>query len=358
MTKYIIRRMLIAIPTMFGITLLSYGLMLGAPGGPVKTLLFKPGTSPQDIIDLSAKLGVDDPFHIQYLRWLLGDDWMRWDSDGDGIADHAIIIPLDADGDGEPEPPGERRGVLRGDFGRSFSERRPVMDVLTEKIVPTLELTVTGFTFGAIVGIFIGVMSAVTYNSWFDHLTRVLAVAINAIPNFWLGLILLLVLGSELKIFPLGSRCKTSLDDTCPPIYDRLEYLILPAFVLSTGVIALYSRFTRASMLDVVSSDYVRTARSKGLSSRMVWFRHAMRNAMIPVATFIGPAITFLLAGAVTIELIFSWPGTGRLIINSVQSQDFPVVMAVTIYTGAATIVGYLISDVLYAVIDPRIRLN
>ena len=358
MTSYIIRRMLQAIPILVGISVLTYGLMLATPGGPVAALAFGPRTRPEDVQRLEAQLGVNDSFVVQYLRWLLGDDWMRRDTDGDGIADTSFLIPLDADGDGEAEPPGDRRGILRGDFGRSFFHRRPVIDVLTERLPATLELGVTSLIFGAVVGILIGVGAAVKYNGWFDHSSRVLAVAINAIPNFWLGLLLLLVFGSNMKLLPLGSRCETTLDDTCPPIYDRLEYLILPTVVLSTGLIATYSRFTRASMLDVVNQDYIRTARAKGLSERRVWFGHAMRNAMIPVATFLGPAITFLLGGSVITETIFSWPGVGRLIVNSVVQRDYPVVMTVTIYSGLATIFGYLLSDILYAIIDPRIRLR
>ena len=358
MTTYVIRRLLQAIPIMLGITLLTYGLMLATPGGPVAALSFGPRVRAEDVQRLEAQLGVNDPFVVQYLRWLLGDDWMRWDSDGDGIADKSILIPLDADGDGEPEPPGTRKGIIRGDFGRSFFHRRPVIDVLTERLGATLELGMTSLIFGAVVGILVGVGAAVKYNSWFDHISRVLAVAINALPNFWLGLILLLIFGSNLNLLPLGNRCETTLDDTCPPVYDRLEYLILPTLVLSTGLIATYSRFTRAAMLDIVNQDYVRTARSKGLSERRIWLVHAMRNAMIPVATFLGPAITFLLGGAVITETIYSWPGVGRLIVNSVVQRDYPVVMTVTIYSGLATIIGYLLSDILYAIIDPRIRLK
>lgn len=358
MTRYVTRRLFQAIPILFGITVLSYALMLGAPGGPVAAMMFRPGTSPQEVQAMEARLGVNDPFHIQYLRWLLGDDWMRWDTDGDGISDGSIIIPLDADGDGEPEPPGTRRGFLRGDFGRSFSQRRPVWDVLTERLVPTLELGITALVFGGVTGILIGVLAAVRHNSLFDHVTRVMAVAVNAIPNFWFGLMLLLFFGSYLGWVPLGGRCAATLSATCPPIYERLEYLILPSFVLSTGLIAAYSRFTRASMLDVINTDYIRTANSKGLAVRTVWFKHAMRNALIPVVTFLGPAITFLLAGAVITERIFSWPGTGDLVVKSVTQQDFPVVMTVTVYSGIATILGYLLSDILTAMLDPRVRLK
>ena len=355
MIRYIVRRLVQSIPVIFGITILSYLLMTAAPGGPVEALTFRPNVSPQERQALAARLGVNDPWVIQYLRWLLGDDWMRWDADGDGIADHAVLIALDADGDGHPEPPGERRGVLRGDFGSSFVSRRPVLDVLFERVGATLELGVSALTIGASVGILIGILAAVNKGRWFDSLTRVTAVVFDAIPGFWLGLMLILFLGAQLQLLPLQGRCRPTLDDSCPPLYQRLEYLVMPTFILATGLIAGYSRFTRASMLDVVSEDYIRTARSKGLRDRVVWFKHAARNALIPIATFLGPALTGVLGGAVITETIFSWPGIGRTAVAAVTQRDYPVVMAVTIYAALATIIGYLISDILYAIIDPRI---
>lgn len=358
MARYLIRRIIQAIPTFFGITVLAYGMMLGAPGGPVAALFFGQSASPEDIERMEAALGVNDPFPIQYLRWLAGDDWMRWDSDGDGISDGAFILPLDANGDGEPEPPGTQMGVLRGDFGRSFAHRRPAIDVITERLGATLELGVSALSVGLILGVLIGVLAAVNHNRWFDNVTRVLAVIINALPNFWLGLLLLLFFGSFLGVLPLGDRCDPidSMLTGCPPLWARMEYLILPTIVLAGGSIAGFSRFMRASMLDVVSRDYIRTANAKGLKPRTIWWRHGTRNALLPIATFLGPSITFLLGGAAVVETVFTWPGVGRLAVQAVGQRDYPVVMIVTVYTAAATIIGYLLSDVLYAVLDPRIR--
>ncbi len=359
MVKYVLRRLLQAIPTFFGITLLAYILMTAAPGGPLGVLyLSNPKMTEKQKEDLAASLGVHDPVYIQYLRWLLGDDWMRWDSNGDGVADHAFLIPLDANGDGEPDAPGTHHGALRGDFGNSFFSNRPVIDVLSERIAPTLELGVSSLIVALIIGIPLGIMAAVRRGGVFDNFTRVTAVIFDAIPSFWLGLILILLFGSTLKILPLGGRCKTTLDDSCPPIYDRLDYMILPVFVLATGAIAGYSRFTRASMLDVIGQDFIRTARSKGLTDRDVWFKHAARNALMPIATFLGPSLTGLLAGAVIVETIFSYPGLGRALTQAAVQRDYPVVMASTIYAAIATILGYLLSDVLYAVIDPRVRFD
>lgn len=360
MLKYTIRRLIQAIPTLFGVTLFTYMLMLAAPGGPVSALAFGPNVTPQQRQELAARLGVNDPPMVQYLRWLLGDDWMRWDSTGDGIADRAFIIPLDADGDGIPEPPGERLGILRGDFGRSFYQgRRQVMDLILERIPATLELGIASLLVGLTFGLPIGVLAATNRGGWFDNFTRVMAVVFNALPVFWLGLLLILIFGGTgLNLLPMGNRCRQVLLGGCPPIWDRLEYLILPTFVIATGGIATYSRFMRASLLDVSQQDYIRTARSKGLSGRVVWLRHGARNALIPIATFLGPAIAGVLGGAAITETIFAWPGLGRLAVGAVTQQDYPIVMATVMFAAVATILGYILSDILYAIIDPRIRFN
>ncbi|MDI9635270.1 ABC transporter permease [Kamptonema cortianum] len=362
MIKYIIRRLIQAIPTFFGITILSYLLMSAAPGGPVAALTFDPRVTPQQRQRLAEQLGVNDPLPVQYLRWLAGDDWMRWDSDGDGISDGSFLVPLyssqlDPDGNPIPLPPGQRLGVLRGDFGRSFFYRRDVGGMLGERIGATLELGIAALLLGIAVGVPTGILAAVRKAGWFDNVTRVMAVVFSAIPVFWLGLILILIFGSTLRILPMGGRCPADLGP-CPPIYGRLQFLILPTFVLSVGAIAVYSRYMRASMLDVMSQDYMRTALSKGLHNRTVWFRHGARNALIPLATFLGPAITGLLSGAAITETIFSWPGLGRFAVSAVTQQDYPVVMAVVIIGAVSTILGYILSDILYALIDPRIRFD
>jgi peptide/nickel transport system permease protein len=359
MVKYVIRRLIQSIPIFFGITILAYLLMTAAPGGPLNALVFaNPRITPRERERLALRLGVNDPWYIQYVRWLAGDDWLRWDSDGDGVADGSFLIPLDVNGDGVPEPPGDRKGILRGDFGSSFFLRRPVQDLFLERLPATAELGISSLLLGVMAGITLGILAAVRRGSMFDNSTRVLAVIFSAVPEFWLALIALLFFGSRLGLLPLGGRCATTLAETCPPLYERVQYLILPALILATGPIAGYSRFVRASMLDVVNQDYIRTAYAKGLSNRVVWFKHSARNALIPVATFLGPAITGIFGGAVIIETIFAWPGVGRTALNAVIQQDYPVVMALTIYASIVTITGYLLSDILYAVIDPRIRFD
>lgn len=358
MIKYSIRRLIQAIPIFFGITVFSYMIMLGAPGGPTSALGVDPNVNASQRAALAARMGINDPAPVQYLRWLLGDDWMRVDTDGDGLANYARLIPLDADGDGRPEPAGTSRGILRGDFGRSFFQRRPVMEVIGEAVPATLELGISALVLSLSVGVPIGILAAVKRGGWFDNVSRVMAVMFSAVPIFWLGLILLLVFSFTWRIFPPGGRCGIVMTGGCPPILERLNYLILPALVLATGGIAVYSRYIRASMLDVIHQDYIRSAFAKGLPDKIVWFKHAARNAFIPLATFLGPAITGLLSGAVLTETIFSWPGMGRLGVAAVIQQDYPIVMGVVILASVATLLGYLLSDILYALIDPRIRFD
>ena len=360
MIKYITRRLFQAIPTFFGITVLSYLLLWLAPGSVVERLYLAPNISAETRARLKAQLGIDDPFHIQYLRWLIGDDWMRWDSDGDGIADHAfeLITQLDTNGDGEPEPPGDKLGILRGDFGRSFVRKDDVMKVILTNLPATLELGVAALITALVLGIPVGVISAVQRGRLFDTSARVMAVILNAIPNFWLLLILMLFFGSLLGILPLGKRCVPNLMGVCPPLFARLEFLILPTIVLAGNNIALFSRYARTSTLEVMNQDYIRTAHSKGLSNRIVYFRHAIRNAMIPIATLLGPTITNLWGGAIIVETVAGWPGVGRIAFTSAIQQDFPVVMGIVIFASIGTILGLLLSDILYVIIDPRIRLS
>lgn len=360
MIKYIIRRLIQSIPIFFGITILSYFLLWLAPGDPIIRLYFAPNIKAERRAELRAQLGVDDPFHIQYLRWLVGDDWLRWDSNGDGVADQAfeLITQLDTNGDGKPEPPGENYGILRGDFGVSFVRKKPVIEIIATAIPATLELSISALLFAMVIGIPIGVISAAKKGSAFDNLSRVLAVIINAVPNFWLGLILLLVFGVVLDLLPLGGRCGLTLTGVCPPILQRIHYLVLPVIVLAGLDLANFSRYLRTSTLEVLSQDYIRTAKSKGLSQRQIHFRHSMRNALIPFATLLGPIITNLWGGATVVETVFAWPGLGRVFFNGAIQQDYPIVMGIVIISAVATILGFLLSDMLYVIIDPRIRLS
>lgn len=340
MNRYIIRRLLQSIPTLFGITLLSYLIMVAAPGDPVSTLTFDPKTKPEVRARLAAQLGVNDPWPVQYVRWLVGDDWMF----------------LDTNGDGEPDSWGTRKGILRGDFGQSFRYKEDPLKLIGERLPATIELNITTLLVSLSIGLVVGVLAAVWRGGKFDNVTRVVAVIGDAVPEFWLGFMALMIFSAPLLgLFPMGGRC-APVRGGCPPLFDRLEYMVLPVLVVSLGGVAGWSRYMRASMLENISSDYIRTARAKGLSNRAVWFRHGLRNALVPMATFLGPTFVGLIGGSVIIETIFTWPGVGRLLVQSVSSQDYPVIMASVLIGAVLTIAGYLISDVLYAVFDPRVR--
>lgn len=353
MQKYIMRRLIQAIPTFFGITILSYFIMIIAPGDPVSILAFNPTIKQEERERLAIQLGVNDPVILQYVRWLIGDDWMM----------------VDTDTDGEVDSPGDNYGILRADFGTSFKYHGSnPLQLITERLGATIELNVAVLLVGMTGGVIVGVLAAVYRGQLFDNVTRIIAVIGDSIPTFWLGLIAIVFFGIILPrmlqaqgmgtgrpIFPMGGRC-APVRGGCPAIFFRLEYLLLPTFVTSLGVIAGFSRFMRASMLETINSDYIRTARAKGLTNKQVWFKHGLRNAFIPFTIFLGPTLVGLIGGSVIIERVFSWPGVGLLLFESVVSRDYPVIMASVVIGSVLTILGYIISDILYAVFDPRVR--
>lgn len=355
MIKFIIRRFIQAIPTFVGITIIAYAIMALAPGGPVTALAFDPDISPKIRQAMSEALGVNDPIHEQYIRWLIGDAPIVI---GNVTVWAGREMPIfDRNGDQIGTEIGASRGILRGDFGKSILSQNTVVEVIGNHIPATLELGGISLLLGTIIGITIGIIAAVYHGGWFDNITRVLAVIVSSVPVFFLGLILLLIFGVWLQWLPLGNRFPLVVTGDYS-LGDRIRHLILPTLTLSSFSIATFSRFMRASLLDVLNQDYVRTARAKGLSDRLVWFKHAARNALIPIATLLGPAIPGIVTGAVLTETIYSWPGMGRLIVNSITQQDYPVIMAVVLIAAIATIIGYLLSDIMYAIFDPRIRLS
>lgn len=341
MTTYVVRRLVQAIPTLIGITVITFLLMMAAPGDPVAMLTFRQPDAPVEAQErLRRQLGLDQPVLVQYLVWLVGNDWQSIDVDGDGSADTQ----------------GTRLGLLRGDFGTSISQRRPVLEMIVERIPATLQLTVTSFALGYLVGIPLGVLSALYQRTWIDQFARLISVLGNALPSFWMALVLILIFSVSLKWLPISGM--RDLNNPNATFWDGIPYMVLPVIVLSLGTIAGISRFLRTKMLEVLGDDYIRTAHAKGLSNRSVYWKHALRNALLPLATFIGPAIGFLLGGAVIVETIFSWPGMGRLIVNAVFERDYPLIMGTVIMSAILYIFGLLFSDLLYALVDPRIRLK
>lgn len=342
MSTYVFRRFVQGIPTFFGITILSFLLMLAAPGDPVSMIMFVPNTTPEAVATMRRQLGLDQPPLTQYVYWLVGNDWAQVDSDGDGVGDSY----------------GVRYGLLRGDLGQSLKHKRPVGDLIAERIPATLLLTTTSLVVGYGLGALLGVLSAVYHRGWFDQLTRILSVVGTAIPAFWLGLILIIIFSVTLGWLPMGGMNSISSRSDSLDLLDSLKHLIMPVSVLALGIVASVARFTRAEMLETLHQDYIRTAQAKGLTNRRVWWRHAVRNALMPVATFLGPELGGLLSGAVIIEQVFGWPGMGRLVVNAVFQRDYPLVMGSVVIGAVLFIVGVLLSDLLYAWLDPRIRLG
>lgn len=342
MNRFLVRRLIQAIPTLFGISILSFMLMLATPGDPITTITFNPSSKPEATAILRRQLGLDQPPLIQYAYWLIGNDWRQIDVDGDGVGDIQ----------------GTRHGVLRGDFGQSIALKRPVLDVIIERIPATLLLAIPAIMLGYIIGVFIGMLAALRHNSWFDQLSRVLSVLGSAIPAFWLGLILIIVFSVDLRLLPMGGMRDITREDAGFNIFESLPYMVMPVTVLTLGIVAVISRYARIQALEVLGQDYIRTAFSKGLGNQYINFRHVARNALIPVITLLGGAIGTLLGGAVIIEQVFSWPGLGRLTIDAVSQRDYPLIMGSVVISAVMYILGLLISDVLYSIVDPRIRLS
>jgi peptide/nickel transport system permease protein len=245
--------------------------------------------------------------------------------------------------------------LLRGDLGQSIKYKQPVLKLMLERIPATLQLTFTSLLIGYSLGIVLGVLSAVYHKSWLDQIIRVVTVVGNAVPPFWLGLILIIIFSTKLDILPAGGmRDVTSRGPITAE--ELITHMLLPVLVLSLNTIAFITRFVRTELLEVLTQDYVRTARSKGLRNIVVWWKHAARNALIPVATYFGPQLGALLSGAVIIEQVFDWPGMGRLTVNAVFQRDYPLVMGSIVVVSALFIVGLILSDIFYSILDPRIR--
>jgi peptide/nickel transport system permease protein len=325
MGVFILRRLLGAVPLVIGIATIIFFVLRLAPGDPT-TFYFNPNIPPDIIEQLRRNLGLDQPLHIQYFRWLTS--------------------------------------FFTGDFGYSFAQSRPVSDILREALPNTLMLTGTALVLVFVIGILIGVVQAVRQYSLFDSTSSVVSLFFYSMPSFWLGLMLMLVFslkahqwGWPIALPPTGI---TSVDyefmGTTERIWDRISHLILPVGTLTLALAAGVARYTRGQMLEVVRQDYIRTARVKGLPERTVIMKHALRNSMLPVITLLGLYLPFLFSGAIFIEVIFAWPGMGRIIVDAIFQRDYPLVMATSFVFAVIVVIGNLIADVLYAVADPRIR--
>ena len=343
MTNYTLRRLGQAIPQLFIISIILFMLMQ-AFGDPVATLGARTPPKPEDKERLRRMLGLDQPAYVQYITWLVGNDWQK----------------IDMDGDGAPETYGRRKGILRGDLGNSLVTRRPVMEMIGERLPNTLILMVAAELIIIISSLALGLYSALHPYSLFDNLFTGLSFVGYSMPVFWLALMLMYIFAVNFREWGLPYLPTVGMFDPQEgkTSAEVIKHMILPVATLSIISIAGYSRFVRSSMLEVLSQDYVRTARAKGLHAVYVVVRHALPNAALPFITLIGLDIPFLLAGALVTERIFAWPGTGRLFLDHMERADFPVLMGILMLIAVAVVIFQIITDIVYSLVDPRIRLE
>jgi len=342
--QFIVRRLIQAVFLLFLLSIVMFALVNLSPGGPLTGHGLSRRASPEREAMLKRQFGLDKPLPIQYMFWLIGNDWMKVDTNGDGVLDES----------------GTQKGVLRGDFGTSFRTRAPVLKEITVRLPNTIYLMGVMLLVSLLIAIPVGILSAVKQYSGFDIVVTTFFFAGQAIPEFWLGLILILIFYAGLEnpitggpLLPAGGMYSIGSGFS---ISDRLAHLILPVTAGALGWIAWYSRFLRSNMLDVIHLDYMRTARAKGLPQRLVIFKHGLRNALIPLVTMLALDLPYMVTGAVFIETIFSWPGMGRLYYQSALERDYPMLMAILIISGALMIFSNLIADLVYGYLDPRIR--
>jgi peptide/nickel transport system permease protein len=318
MTNFLVRRSIEMGITLVLASMLLFGILNLAPGGPFDARIAASHIQDTTYLDrLNKMIGLDKPIHERYLTWV--------------------------------------SGVIHGDLGQSWTIARGqnVNGIISSRLPNTVMLMTTALIFSLLIAILIGTVSAVRQYSLLDNLFTAFSFFGISIPAFWFGLIMLKFFGVDLRIFPVGGVYSVGHQND---IVDRLWHLILPMIVLSLLQVAQWSRFLRSSLLETLRQDYVRTARAKGQVERLVLFRHAFRNAMIPLVTVIALAIPTLFGGAIFTETIFAWPGMGRLLIDAVGALDWPVAMGVVIITAALTILANFLADVAYVVVDPRIR--
>jgi len=340
MTRYIIHRAIQNFFLMWLGTLIAFLIYQAAPGGPIQFLDDDPTSTAEDVNRLTRVYGLDRSMPVQYITWLAGEDWTprteQWRT-GRCLSD--------------PNRCG--RGIIRLDFGRSFFFKgEAVTDVIAERIPATFTLAFTSLILSVVGGVPMGVYAALHRGKMVDHIIRVSTVLVNTVPHWWLGLLLLIVLGGYLGWVPL-SGMQTIGDGS---LLDRLHHLILPATVSAIGGWISFSRILRFEMLEVLNQDYIRTARAKGLTERVVVYGHALRNAIMPFVTGLSGIFLLAISGSVLFETVFSWPGMGRLFITSVNARDFPVMMALFVIGGFLGILGLLMVDILYGFVDPRVQ--
>ncbi len=317
MGAFLLRRLAQSTLLLAIVTVIAFGLMHLAPGGPLAVYALNPSMRAEDLARIERNFGLDRPLYVQYVKWA--------------------------------------GGVLTGDWGRSYRDSRPVRAVIFDRIPATFELAATALALAIVLGVGIGVLGAVRQYSIADYLATVGAMLALSIPTFWFGLMVIFVFAARLDWIPSGGRA--SLGGSFS-LGDRLHHLVAPATVLGLVLVATWSRYTRAAMLEVIGQDYVRTARAKGLAERRILYGHAFRNAVVPLITLAGLQLPLLFGGALVTESVFTWPGMGRLFVDSLGYRDYPVLMGVLLITAFLVIGFNLLADIAVALVDPRIRLR
>ena len=316
MGRYLIRRLIQAVPTFFGVTIIVFALINAVPGGPGGELALDPTIKPEDLARIRASMGLDKPVQERYFIFL--------------------------------------GGLLQGDLGVSLVQRGVrVSEMIGERLPKTLLLTGTALLIALLIAVPLGVFSAVKQYSLFDNIATVFSTAGIAVPSFWLAIMMILLFSVTLRWFPTGGVQTLGAETSAG---DIIWHLTMPSIALAFISIASWNRYIRASMLEVIRQDFIRTARAKGLRDRFVIFKHALRNALIPFVTLLGLSLPTLVGGALIIERIFSWPGIGRLAFDAAQQRDYPVIMGVVMMSSILVILGNLAADITYGFLDPRIK--
>ncbi|MEI6135548.1 MAG: ABC transporter permease [Desulfomonile sp.] len=322
--RFLIKRIALMIPTLIGITIISFAVMKMAPGDPTSLMTdLNPNMNEEAVKRIRAHYGLDQPWHVQYIKWL------------------GNMVALD--------------------FGRSFAaDNRPVLDKISERIPITILINILSLILIFSVSIPIGVFSAVKQDSLFDRVSSLIVFIGFAVPTFWLALLLMILFGVKLDWLPISGFRSLNYSYLTPlgQILDISKHLVLPIFVSAFGGLAGMSRYMRSNMLEVIRQDYITTARAKGLDERTVIFKHALRNALLPLITILGLSVPGLIGGSVIFETIFAIPGMGQLFYQSVMMRDYPTIMGILVIGAALTLFGNLLADLLYSWADPRIRVS
>jgi peptide/nickel transport system permease protein len=317
----LIKRIGYALILLLAVLVLNFLLLHLAPGDPADVIAGEMGGATEEMLaDIRAAYGLDQPFHVQLFTYI--------------------------------------GKVLQGDLGYSFYFDRPVTELILDRLGPTILLVVSSLLLAIFVGTLLGVMAARRPNGMLSHLVTVLALIGYALPVFWTGIMLVILFASVFPIFPVSGMRNMVVDtgSTFGYMLDVLHHLALPVLTLSTIYLAFYSRLSRASMLDVLGADYIRTARAKGLTENVVMFKHALRNAVLPVITFAGLQFSGLFSGAVLVETVFSWPGLGSLAYDSILRRDSPTLLGILFFSALIVVTVNLLTDLAYRVVDPRIK--